>query len=79
MSAAQKDADLVLYGHTHQPHLEVLPTGTEVGSVLLHRPMYVFNPGSIGAPYDGNFTYGLLTISGTNVLFSIGKEALGNK
>lgn len=73
-SAAQKDADLVLYGHTHQPYLEVLPTGTEVGSVLLHRPMYVFNPGSIGRNEDGEGrSFGILTLCGNSVLFSHGR------
>ncbi len=68
-AAAERGADIVLYGHTHIPaaHYDAA------------HGVYLFNPGSIGAPYDGNFTYGLLTISGTNVLFSIGKEALGNK
>lgn len=66
-SAAQKGADLVLYGHTHVPHLEILAKGSAVGGVILERPMYVFNPGSIA---QGSF--GTLVLQGEQVLFSHG-------
>ena len=67
-AAAQKGADLVLYGHTHTPHLEILEKGTELRGVILQRPMYVFNPGSLA---QGSF--GTLTIRNEQVLFSHGE------
>ncbi len=69
-AAAQQGADIVLYGHTHQPHEEMLPAGSNVGGVILDRPMYVFNPGSIGR---GEHSFGVLTMRGKDLLFSHGK------
>ncbi len=67
--AAKENADLVLYGHTHVPRLDVLPIGTTIGDRRLEREMYLFNPGSIGQ--GGSF--GTLTLQGNNVLFSHGE------
>ena len=61
--AKEKQCDIALYGHTHIAHEEY---DAESG-------VYLFNPGSIGAPRDGRFTYGLLSIDAKNVLFSIGE------
>ena len=66
--AAEVDADIVLFGHTHTPVEQVIPQGEAVGNSTLSRPMYLFNPGSIG--YDGSF--GTLTLKGDAVLFSHG-------
>ena len=68
LAAAERGADLVLYGHTHLPALEILPADSLVGEHRLERPMYLFNPGSIR---EGSF--GTLTLQGKNVLFSHGK------
>ena len=68
-SAIRQEADIVLYGHTHVPRLDTLPEGSEVGNVILKRPLYVFNPGSVGQ--DGSF--GTLTVQGESVLFGHGK------
>ncbi len=62
-AAKEKGCDIVLYGHTHIAHEAYDP---ESG-------VHLFNPGSIGAPRDGRFTYGLLSIDAKNVLFSIGE------
>lgn len=67
--AADIGADIVLFGHTHTPITTTLPVGETVGNKTLSRPMYLFNPGSIG--YDGSF--GTLTVKGENVLLSHGK------
>ena len=67
--AAGKDVDLVLTGHTHLSHNEMLPAGTVIGGKALTRPMYLFNPGSIGA-FDA--TFGVLTVRGGAVLLSHG-------
>ena len=67
--AAEVGADIVLFGHTHKPYLKMLPVDEQVGKTVLSRPMYLFNPGSIG--YDGNF--GTLIVKGDIVLLSHGK------
>ena len=67
--ATEVGADIVLFGHTHTPILQTISAGEEVGKVTLSRPMYLFNPGSIG--YDGSF--GTLTLKGECVLLSHGK------
>ena len=67
--AADVGADIVLFGHTHVPTLATIAAGETVGKTVLSRPMYLFNPGSIG--YEGSF--GVLTLKGENVLLSHGK------
>jgi putative phosphoesterase len=67
-SAVRQDVDIVLYGHTHTPRLDTFPAGTEVCGESLSRPLYVFNPGSIG---NGG-SFGTLTVQGENVLFGHG-------
>ena len=67
--AAEVDADIVLFGHTHVPTVTTIAAGENVGKTVLSRPMYLFNPGSIG--YEGSF--GVLTLKGENVLLSHGK------
>ncbi len=59
-------ADLVLFGHTHVPFEAYI--GEEEGG-----PMWLFNPGSIGQPADGNKSYGLITLSEKGVLLSHGR------
>ena len=67
--AAALGADIVLFGHTHTPTERVLPSGSVIGGAALSRPMYLFNPGSIG--YEGFF--GTLLLKGDTVLFSHGR------
>lgn len=62
-AAKRVGADIALFGHTHLPHEEY---DSDSG-------IYLFNPGSIGSPRAGKPTYGLLTLSGGNVLFSLGE------
>lgn len=61
-SAKSEGCDIVLFGHTHLPRETYVP---EFG-------IYLFNPGSIGHPREGAPSYGLLMLSGGNVLFSCG-------
>ena len=68
-AAVRQQADLVLYGHTHVPASEIIPAGTEVCGRVLERPLYLFNPGSIG---QGR-SFGTLTVQGENVLFGHGE------
>lgn len=61
-------ADVVLFGHTHVPLLETVPAGSVISGNTLMRPIYLFNPGSIG--YDGSF--GTMTLKNREILFSHG-------
>lgn len=67
-AAAQKGAELALFGHTHEPYLHTTAAGEGLGGRLLDRPLYLFNPGSIA---DGSFGHLLLTEE--TVLFSHGR------
>lgn len=51
--AAREGADVLLFGHTHEPFYETIDKGETVGGVTLPRPLYVLNPGSIG--YGNSF------------------------
>ena len=62
--AAEVGADIVLCGHTHLPCEETIPAGTQLGNVILERPMYLLNPGSIGK--GGSF--GTLSLQKDRVL-----------
>ncbi len=63
--AMKKGADILLFGHTHVP-IETYLSGDE-------KPMYLFNPGSLGAGQGGGSSYGLIQIRGGNILFSHGQ------
>ena len=52
--AAEVQADILLFGHTHVPKERYLPRGSEIGGVTLEKPLYVLNPGSIGSARDGS-------------------------
>lgn len=65
--AAERGADIVLFGHTHEAHEEMIPAGTVIGGKALERSMYLFNPGSIA---QGSF--GTLLLTRDRVLFSHG-------
>ena len=67
--AARLGVDVAVFGHTHVPHLEMLPKGSEVGGRVLERPLYLFNPGSLGA--DGSF--GTLTVKNGQILLAHGQ------
>ncbi len=72
--AASKGADIVLFGHTHTPFLQILPKGTVIGGVPLSRPMYLFNPGSVSHDTDGEGkSFGTLLLRRDTVLFSHGR------
>jgi putative phosphoesterase len=66
--ATSVGADIVLFGHTHGALFETIPAGTQIGNRILERPMYLFNPGSVG--YDRSF--GTLLLRGDTVLLSHG-------
>lgn len=66
--AVELDVDVALFGHTHVPLCESFAAGTEIAGRVLSRPLYLFNPGSIGA--DGSF--GCLTVRLGKILLSHG-------
>ena len=69
--AAQRGADVLVFGHTHEPLERRIPAGETVGGVLLEKDLYLFNPGSIGDGLDP--TFGTLTVRGGVPLFGHGK------
>jgi predicted phosphodiesterase len=62
--ARENGADIALFGHTHIPLERYISDG--------ERPLYLFNPGSAGAPYRCPTSYGIIQISDKGVLFSHG-------
>ena len=66
--AAALNADILLFGHTHNAFYKTIPEGTEVSGMPLKKPLHVFNPGAFA---DGSF--GLLTVRNGEVLLSHGK------
>ena len=70
--ALSKGADVLLYGHTHTREERYYPAGSEIGSIVSEKPIYVFNPGSLGSPRDGAPSFGLLQIKNGSVLLSHG-------
>lgn len=71
--AAEAGADLLLYGHTHERLDKYIPEGEEIGGVVLKKPLRIFNPGSVGAPRDRRYSFGVITIRGKDILTSHGE------
>lgn len=70
--AAARGADLLLYGHTHVPEERYLPVGTVIGDTRLEKPLWIMNPGSLGAPLDGRPSFGVIEIQRGGILLSHG-------
>ena len=71
--AAREGADILLFGHTHEPLEEHLPAGTVLGGVPLEKPLTVFNPGTIGGGWGKDATFGTMTIRNGTFLMGHGK------
>lgn len=68
---AERGADIVLFGHTHNAFAEYLPEGETDYGVVLEKPMYLMNPGSIGGFFR---TWGCIEIDKSgNVILSHGE------
>ena len=68
-AAMEREADILLYGHTHIPEEKYFsPERLEYS-----KPLRVFNPGSLGNSEDGWGHFGLIQISDGNILMSQGK------
>ena len=53
-AANEKGADIVLFGHTHMPTSLYLDSDENDFGIRLNKPIYLFNPGSIGG-YGATF------------------------
>ncbi len=62
--AADHNADIVLFGHTHMPLEKYVPTD--------NGGYYLFNPGSIGGGFGSRCTYGVINITDSGILLSHG-------
>lgn len=71
-AAVGRGADVLLFGHTHEPLEKYFPEGANMGGRILDRPLYLFNPGSLGESHDGRAHFGLVEIRDGNILFSHG-------
>lgn len=71
-----RQADILLFGHTHRPSQVYLPADELISqgedAPRRTRPLYLFNPGSVGAAHPAS--YGILTLSGQGILFSHGTD-----
>lgn len=70
--ATKRGANVLLYGHTHVAEERYLPEGTEFEGTILSKPMWILNPGSLGAPRNGVPSYGLIQIRNGQILLSHG-------
>ena len=69
--AASKGADVMLFGHTHEPVCECIDVGETVCGVTLQKKLHILNPGSIGN--YGNATFATVTVRNGVVLTGIGE------
>lgn len=66
-AAVRADADILLFGHTHEKYAETFSAGSTYMGVKFDKTLHVMNPGSLA---DGYF--GCLTLSENGVLMSHG-------
>ncbi len=66
-------ADALLFGHTHMPMQRYYPAGSELCGIVTERPLYAFNPGSLGAARAEDASFGTVEARGGQILFSHGK------
>lgn len=67
VAARVREADILLYGHTHETNEQYIPP--ENG----FKPLRVFCPGSIGGKGSEGKTYGILELRRDGMLFNIGR------
>lgn len=64
----EQDADIVCFGHTHEPLEQYIPADEDFFGGPLARPLYLFNPGALK---DGRF--GLIELRADGILPSHGR------
>jgi len=70
-SALEHEADIVLFGHTHQRYCEYIPP--DKLPAKRENGLYVFNPGSISFPKDSKpSSYGIIDIRSNGIMLSCG-------
>ena len=69
-AAREREADILLFGHTHECLEKYVG---EQDENFCGKPMWIFNPGSLGASGDGYGYFGLIEIRPNGVLMSHGK------
>ena len=70
IAANEREARLMLYGHTHREDWSYYPEGRELpNGDCLTAPLHVFNPGSLGQ--DGSF--GVIDIVESGIMASCGR------
>ena len=68
--AAQRDADVLIFGHTHAPlELHLRPDSARA-DFSVTKPLTLFNPGSLG---DRRSSFGTLTVRDGQLLFGHGE------
>ena len=65
--AAQAEADVLLFGHTHTAMQKWHDQGTVFDGTVLKKPLLVCNPGSLQ-----NGCFGMLSVNNQGVLFGTG-------
>ncbi len=71
-AALAREADVLLYGHTHIPFEKTLPRGTAMGGTVSEKPLLVLCPGSLGNPHDGRPSFATLEIREGGLLAGFG-------
>jgi putative phosphoesterase len=70
-AAVSREADVLLYGHTHVPFEKTYPVGALIGGIELKKPLLVLCPGSLGDPRNGQPTFATLTLRDNGILPNI--------
>lgn len=70
--AAERGADVLVFGHTHEPIEQYLPEGTTIRGVTLTKPLHILNPGSIGKPMGDRPSFGLIDLTEKGIVLSHG-------
>jgi predicted phosphodiesterase len=65
----QKDADVLIFGHTHTPLELHLRPDSERADFSVTKPLTLFDPGSLG---DRAASFGTLTVQDGQLLFGHG-------
>ncbi len=66
-AARAREADIVLFGHTHLPLERYIPEDGD------GRALWLVNPGTLGGRSQDGHTYAVLTVRGDDVLISHGR------
>ena len=67
--AVSKNCDVALFGHTHSKYEAFIPP--DELPVKRENGLYLFNPGSISRPRDGDApSYGIIDVRDNGILFS---------